>query len=416
MPDMYESIPLDLELLRVGLHMDESYAIMRYELKGHDRDYYCLVRDAESQGPFSLNEYTALTTGFLSEYQGDEGITCFVRGDLTFLEKFDAHTLNANSPFSVQQRRNIQMAFDNLEPGMCLEAARAFAERDIDSWTAFEVCAAMRDYFPKQLIEPLLDEGRSHLQVRELRHLAESLLDDHGNGTIDNRLADAYLVIATHREFSPEKIDGLRRAIVAAKFQFDPVWLSLNVAQLGSVLYALRLGVPFEEVRAYGDGRFTAEAIDVITNAYMSLSDSGREYLPLIMKPEFTPDQLYEAELALDAFDLGTIDLNALNVVINPSLPQPVMEALRGKLCYCGLRVEDARMLVEQGATADQIRDFIEGGGEPAEDAAQQEPHGNPEAERGSLRDAAKEQREASGQLSRSEEQEAQDIPREEKE
>ena len=131
--------------------MDESYAIMRYELKGHDRDYYCLVRDAESQGPFSLNEYTALTTGFLSEYQGDEGITCFVRGDLTFLEKFDAHTLNANSPFSVQQRRNIQMAFDNLEPGMCLEAARAFAERHVDSWTAFEVCAAMRDYFPKQL-------------------------------------------------------------------------------------------------------------------------------------------------------------------------------------------------------------------------------------------------------------------------
>lgn len=415
MPELYQGIPLDLELLRVGLHMDETHAIVRYALEGHDREYYCLVRDADILSPATFLESAYLTIGLLSEYSGTAGISHPPHGEtlLTSPEKFDARTLNANSPFTGQQRRNIQMAFDNLEPGMCLGTARAFAERNVDSWTAFEVCAAMRDHFPTQFIKPLLDEGRSHQQVRELRHLAECLRDERMYWVLGNNIGGAYLAIADRRDLTPEQINGLRRTILAAHIQFDPAWLNLDEQQLGRVRFALLLGIPFDEVCKYGDGRFTADAMGDITNAYMSLSDSGREYLPLIMRPEFTIDHLREAVRALEAFDLGTIDANALKLIADPCLPQPVMEALRSGLSYYGLSTEDAKTLIEQEATDGQVWDLIEGGAEQEEavpvDGMQEAPH------QIGLHDAAKEQREASGQLSRSEGHEAQDVSREEK-
>ena len=73
MPELYQGIPLDLELLRVGLHMDETHAIVRYALEGHDREYYCLVRDADILSPATFLESAYLTIGLLSEYSGTAG-------------------------------------------------------------------------------------------------------------------------------------------------------------------------------------------------------------------------------------------------------------------------------------------------------------------------------------------------------
>lgn len=453
MPSTPYDIPLDLELLRVGLHMDETHAVARYTLSGRDGNFFCLVRDAEDvsgtvlvsaiKNTFRLlynhcddpilchDEFEdtlgVVRTSFLEEndpaaYASNEWTPInedySLAGHISSVEKISVSEMNARSHLSEQQRRNIQMAFDSLEPDMCLDMAQTFAARDIDSWSAYEICSARSDNLPEDLLAPLCESGRDHRQVRELHRLAQCVHDRDPNG--DDRLHSLYAKVAEQREFTPEKLRLVRRVLVAADYDFDPAWLRLDHAQLAETWFALRSGVPSAVVRLYTTGRsgaFSAPAMGCLTIAY---HDGLRgEDFSRLLNPAYDTGQLWEVEAACIARVGGDLPTEALDLISNPAFPQPVMNALRLGFTHYGLRVDAARDLITPDATAEQVWDLIEAKNAPeeaveAEAVPEESAHEQPQ--RGSLRDTERSQREASSQLTADEGHETREQAHEEKE
>lgn len=411
-------IPLDLELLRVGLHMDETHGIARYRLSGWDGDFFCLVPDSQDMTRTNLNTAILDTLRLLCGHYGDpaahsDELFCitgaFPAGDEGFLrkggiasvEKVTAYELNASSPLSEQQRRNVQMAFDSLEPDMCLGAAQAFASRDLDSWGAFEVCSALMDCLPAKFVAPILEGGRDHAQLRELHRIADVLHEAERQG--DAFPAGLYDEIAARRDLPAGQLRALRRLLVAAGRNFDPTWLRLNRPQLDSVAYALKQDVPAGIVRIYSSGAaFSATAMDCLTDAWLA-GLRGSEFARLA-NPRYSPAQLWEAEAACLAHVGGDISAEQLDVICNPALPQPVMNALRLGFAHYGLSAEEARDFLAPGVTSEQVWYLIERAPEPneADERASDEAQTETQRDEGSLRCEAECSHAASDQLSQS--------------
>lgn len=455
MPSIPYDIPLDLELLRVGLHMEETHAIARYTLSGRDGDFFCLVRDAEDMSSTDLVSAIEDTFHLLYNYCDDpilyhdefEDVLGVVRtsfleendptayaanewtplnedyslaGHISSVEKIPTSELNAHSYLTEQKRRNIQMAFDNLEPDMCLDMTQTFAVRDIDSWSAYEICSARSDSLPEDLLAPLCESGRDHRQVRELHRLAQCVHDRDPNG--DDRLHGLYAKVAEQREFTPEKLRLVRRVLVAADYDFDPAWLRLDHAQLSETWFALKSGVPSDVVRLYTTGRFgefSAPAMDFLTIAY---HDGLRgEDFSRLLNPAYDTRQLLEVEAACAAHAhlKDALTTEQLDLICNPALSQPVMNALRLGFTHYGLSVDAARGLIAPDVTAEQVWDLIEAKDLP-EEAIEAEPvpeeFAHEQPQRGSLRDTERNQREASSHLTADEGHETQEHMHEEKE
>lgn len=453
MPNIPYDIPLDLELLRVGLHMEETHAMARYALSGRDGDFFCLVRDAGDASSTDLvsaiedtfqllynhcddpvlyhDEFEdvlgVVRTSFLAEndpagYAAHEwtpvNADYSLDGHVVSVEKIPAAQLNEHSGLTEQMRRNIQMAFDNLEPDMCLDMAQTFATRDIDTWSAYEICSARSDNLPEDLLAPLCESSRDYRQVRELHRLAQCIRDREPEG--DDRLHDLYASVAGHVEFTPETLCMVRRVLVAADYDFDPAWLRLDHAQLSETWFALKSGVPSVVVRLYTTGRlgeFSAPSMGCIAIAYIR-GLRGEDFSRLL-NPAYDSGQLWEVEAACIAHTGGTLSTEALDLICNPSLPQPVMNALRLGFTHYGLSADAARDLIAPDVTAEQVWDLIEAKAEPVADAeteavAKEATHQQPQ--RGILRDAERSQREASSQLTTGESHDAQGRMHEEKE
>lgn len=439
MPDTPYDIPLDLELLRVGLHMDETHAVARYTLSGRDGDFFCLVRDAENASSANLvpaieetlyliynhcddpnlyyDEFEdvlgVVWTNGLAEndpetYAANEWTPLnedySLAGHITSVEKISAAELNARSHLTEQRRRNIQMAFDNLEQDMCLDMAQTFAARDIDSWSAYEICSARSEDLPEDLLTPLCESLRDHRQVRELHRLAQCVHDRDPEGS--ERLHDLYAKVAEQREFTPEKLRLVRRVLVAADYDFDPSWLRLDHAQLGETWFALRSGVPSAVVRLYTSDRFSefpASAMDCLTFAYID-GLRGEDFSRLL-NPAYNTRQLWEVEAACAAHThlKDALTTEQLDLICNPALPQPVMNALRLGFTHYGLSVDAARGLITPDVTSEQVWDLIEAKDAPGE-VAETEPVTTEDAHKqpqhSTLRDTERRQRKASDKLS----------------
>lgn len=454
MPSTPYDIPLDLELLRVGLHMEETHAVARYTLSGRDGNFFCLVRDAEDVSSTDLVSAIENTFRLLynhcddpilchDEFEDTLGVvrTSFLEkndpaaffanewtpinenyslaGHISSVEKISVSEMNARSHLSEQKRRNIQMAFDSLEPDMCLDIAQTFAARDIDSWSAYEICSARSDNLPEDLLAPLCESGRGHRQVRELHRLAQCVHDRDPNG--DDRLRDLYAKVAEQSEFTPEKLRLVRRVLVAADYDFDPAWLRLDHAQLSETWFALRSGVPSAVVRLYTTGRFgdfPAQAMDCLTIAY---HDGLRgEDFSRLLNPAYDTGQLWEVEAACAAHAhlKDALTTEQLDLICNPALSQPVMNALRLGFAHYGMSADTARGLITPDVTAEQVWDLIEAKDVP-EEAIETEPvpeESAHEPQRGSLRDTERSQREASSWLTADEGHETREHMHEEKE
>lgn len=440
MPSAPYDIPLDLELIRVGHHMDETHAIARYRLleslTGRKEDCFCLVPDAQDVTRTDVFPAIEDTLRLLCGHYGpaevhtDElyditGVLVAADGkflldsDIASVEKIPTCELNASSPLSEQQRRNVQMAFDNLEPYQCLHAARLFASRSsrsLDSWSAFEVCTAIMDNLLENLIAPLAEEGRDHRQVRELHRIAEYIHEAERDdlGPL-NRL---YGEIAAHRELDYQSLWSLRRALKVVGAAFDPAWLGLDRQQLDEATQALTQGVPAGIVRIYATGRFQPAAMRCLTLAYLDDELRGSDFARLA-NPAFGTEQLWEVEAACAAHRRCELPTAALDLICDPALPQPVMNALWLGFTHYGLSVEAVRDLLSPDATAEQVWDLIESKDAP-EEAIEAEPTAAGDApetpQRGSLSDMYRSQREASGQLSADEVHETQEPEHEEME
>ena len=411
-PNTPYDIPLDLELLRVGLHMEETRAIARYRLSGLEGDCFCLVRVADDDALMDLTEaidrtrLALLAHGFLAAngpttyaaYEWtplrDEGYS--LDGHVASVEMIPAAELNARSPLSEQQRRNVQMAFDNLDPELHFKAARLFAAHDLGSWSAFEVCSALMDRLPKEMVATLAEGGRDHLQVRELRRIAERAveLEPDGDGTLHQALGE----LAARRDLSAGYLRTARRIIIQTGHQFDLSWLRLDQRQLREVSYALSSGVPLPIVRLYSVGalgEFAPLAMNVITTGYLDGVQS--DDFARLVNPAYDAKQLWEVEAACVAHTGGTLPTEALDLICNPALPQPVMNALRLGFTHYGLSADAVRDLLSPDVTAERIWDLIDTKGAPEEAAAEDAPE---TPRRGSLSDTYRSQREASDQLS----------------
>lgn len=453
MPSTPYDIPLDLELLRVGLHMEETHAVARYTLSERDGDFFCLVRDAGDMSStdlvpaieetlYLIYDHCEDPNLYYDEFEDVLGVVWTnglaendpetyaahewtslnedysLAGHVTSVEKVPASEMNARSHLSEQKRRNIQMAFDSLEPDMCLGAAQTFASRNLDSWSAFEVCSAIMDHLPDSLATPLAEEGRDHRQVRELRRVAERVAEAEpsGNGT----LHQMYGELAVRRDLPAGHLRTVRRIVAQTGHQFDLAWLRLDQRQLGEVSYALSSGVPLPIVRLYSVGalgEFTPLAMNVITMGYLDGVQSG-DFARLV-NPAYDARQLWEVEAACVAHTGGTLSTEALDLICDPSLSQPVMNALRLGFTHYGLSAEAARDLIAPDVTAEQVWDLIEAKNAPeeaveAEVVPEESAHEQPQ--RGSLRDTERSQREASSQLTADEGHETREQAHEEKE
>lgn len=454
MPNTPHDTPLDLELLRVGLHMDETHAVARYTLSGRGGNFFCLVRDADDIDRMNLTEAINRTHGALLAHNGDanyqydvlEGMMGVVYtdgleeidpityaahewtalgeeeysldGHVTSVVTFPASELNDRSPLSEQQRRNVQMAFDSLDPELCLGAARLLAAHELDSWSAYEVCSATMDHLPDEMVASLAEDGRDHRQVRELRRIAERVIETEPGE--DGTLHRAFSELADRRDLPANHLRTARRVIGQTGHQFDLAWLRLDQRQLDEVSFALSSGVPLPVVRLYSIGalgEFAPSAMFAITTGYLEGVQS--EDFARMVNPAYDVKQLWEVEAACVAHTGGVLSTDALDLICDPALPQPVMNALRLGFTHYDLSVDAARDLITPDVTAEQVWGLIE-----AKDA----PDGALEAEvvsevtapeqpqQGTLRDTERSQRVASSQLTADEGHETREHAHEEKE
>lgn len=445
MPSTPFDIPLDLELLRVGLHREETYAVARYSLSGRDGDFFCLIRDAGDASSTNLVSSIEETLYLIFDYCADPNLyydkfedvlgavwtnglkdndpaayaahewtpidaDYSLTGHIVSVEKIHVAELNAHSSLTEQKRCNIQMAFDNLEPDMCLDMAQIFAARDIDSWSAYEICSARSDNLPKKLLSSLCESSRSPRQVRELHRLAQCIHDRYPAG--DEKLYGLYTQVAAHHEFTPKKLRLVRRILIAADYDFDPAWLRLDNAQLSETCFALTRGIPPVVVRLYTTGllgEFPASSMGCVTIAY--LDGLRGEDFSRLLNPAYDSGQLWEVEAACVAHANGALSTDALDLISNPALPQPVLNALRLGFTHYDLSVDAARGFISPDVTSEQVWEFIE-----AKDEAVCDKSAHKQAECDTLRETAHSQREASGQLTSDEEHEMQKRVQEEKE
>lgn len=454
MPNAPYDIPLDLELLRVGLHMDETHAVACYTLSGRDGNFFCLVRDADDIDRTGLTEAIDRTHDALlahtddTNYQydvledmmgvvytdgleendpmtyaahewtalGDEEYS--LDGHVTSVTTVPASELNDRSPLSERQRRNVQMAFDSLNPELCLDAARLLSAHELDSWSAYAVCSATMDHLPDEMVVSLAEDGRDHQQVRELRRIAERVTETEPGD--DGTLHRAFSELSDRRDLSASHLRTARRVIGQTGHRFDLAWLRLDQRQLDEVSFALSSGVPLPVVRLYSVGaaeKLTPAAMNVITTGY--LDGVSNVDFPRMMNPAYDVRQLWEVEAACVAHTGGALPTEALDLICNPSLPQPVMNALRLGFTHYDLSVDAARDLLAPDVTAEQVWDLIVADGEP-EEAMETGPltagAKTEQPRRDSLSDTYHSQREASGQLSADEGRETQEHTHEEKE
>lgn len=454
MPNTPYDIPLDLELLRVGLHMDETYAVARYRLSGRDGDFFCLVRDAQDADKTNLVPAIRDTLYLIYDHCGDpnlyydefEAVLGIVWtnglaendpetyaahewtpvnddfsliGHITSVEKMPPGELNERSPLTERKIRNVQMAFDNLDPELCLGASQLLATYDLDSWSAFEVCSAVMDYLPDKMVSPLAENGRDPRQVRELRRIAERIYELEPD--MNNPIHQVYAELTAKRDLSAEYLHQVNRVLAKTGRDFAPAWLRLDAMQLSEVAFSIDLGVPLHVVRLYSTGElghFSHEAMSAISNGWMrGVRDD--DLIRRLANPAYDADQIQEVEEACVMYMESKIPMGALALICNPMLPQSAMNALRIGFAYNGLSVDAACELLTPDVTAEQVWDLIEAKDAPGE-VAEAEPvttgdtHEQPQ--HGTLWDTERSQRKASDKLSVDEGHEALEPTCEEKE
>jgi len=434
MPNLNDLIPDDLELLRDGMGGEDRLSAARYTLSGRDGYFYCLVEgpaakglstsDIENTLVLLLDHSDAPSTYAYETLEDMMGVVwtngleesdpaTFAQheftpvnedysldGAMTDLEIFPAAALNAASRLSDGQRDNIEMAYARLNPGGFMSAAQLLARHDLERWHAFEVCEAVSASIPMEMVADIANPELNFKQARGLRYLAQTIYDSHMHS--DERLRGLFHQVASRTDFSEDKIHAIGSVLKATpRLEFESGWLELSTAQLRSVKLAQDENVPPSFLHRYSGGEYPAENMDILTLAARD-GEVKEPQLMRLLHPDLSLGQLVEAWAAAVDCGRGKLSAPAFDLVCNPQLPQPVMNALRLGLTYYDMPLDAARTVTAQ-TKPEEVWDLI--AQEREEDQTPQEGReaDAPAPERsdsGSLRDEAEMSREASGQLS----------------
>lgn len=402
MPHLNALIPDDLELLRVGMGAD-TYSVGCYTLLGREGHFYCLVEGPAAEG-LSTNDiertllqlldhcddpstyaYEVLedmmgvvwTNGLeendpatfaqheFTPLDGDYSLD----GELTNLEMFSAVDLNGASRLSERQRDNIEMAFDRLSPGRFMPAAQLLARQDLGRWHAFEVCEAVSASIPTELVADIANPELSFKQARGLRYLALTIKDSHMH--FDERVRSLFHQVAAHTDFSEDKIHSIGSVLKATpRLEFENGWLDLSTAQLRAVRLALREDVPPSVLHRYSNGEYPAENMDILTLASRDDEIKGPQ-LDKLLNPDLSLGQLVEAWAAAIDCGRGKLPVPSFDLICNPHLPQPTMNALRIVLTYYDMPYSVAAT-VTPTTTPEQVWDLISQGHDQTPDVSAQ--------------------------------------------
>ena len=365
MPNLNALIPDDLELLRVGLSSVPPFSVCRYTLSGREGEFYCLVRDRSALDAQDLEATLRLyfdhcestevetytdeaarrmgvvwTNKFVSDSPASDAHRELTRvtddfsldGTIRELSMISPEELDAASRLTERQIGNIQMAYDRTNPGSFLPAARLLAGHDLNRWHAFEVCEAVSDSVPMEFTADIANPELTFQQARGLRHLAYIIMG--GNMQSDERIRSLFHKVALRTDFSEGKIRAIGSVLKATpRFEFEEGWLDLSTDQLRSVRLAQRENVPPSVLHRYAGGEYPAENMDILTLATRDGEIKGPQ-LNRLLDPDLSLGQLVEAWAAATDCSHGKLSLAAFDLICDPQLPQPTMNALRIGLTY----------------------------------------------------------------------------------
>lgn len=444
-PNLNDLIPDDLELLRVGMGAD-ALSVGCYTLSGREGHFYSLVEGPAAEGLSTSDIENTLI--LLLDHCDDPSTYAYVvledmmgvvwtngleendpatfaqhefnpldgdyslDGEFTDLEIFPAETLNAASRLSERQRDNIEMAYARLNPGGFMPAAQLLARYDLERWHAFEVCEAVSASIPMGLVADIANPELTFKQARGLRYLAQTIYDSHMHS--DVRVLGLFHQVAAHTDFSEDKIHAIGTVLKATpRFEFEDCWLGLSTDQLRSVKLALDENVPPSFLHRYSHGEYPAENMDILTLAARD-GEAKEPQLMRLLHPDLSLGQLVESWSAAVDCGKGKLSATAFDLICNPQLPQPVMNALRLGLTYYDLPLDAARTVTAQ-TKPEEVWDLV---GQERDEAitpseGRESDSSAPKmSDSGSLRDEATMSREASGRLSQ--EHGAEQVPQRE--
>lgn len=433
MPSLNDLIPDDLELLRIALGED-WLAAARYTLSGRKGHFYCLIEGDTSEGLSmadvertlqSLLDHSEDPSTYAYEVLDDmmgvvwtNGLeendpATFAKheltpinddysldGTMTLFELFSAEDLNAACRLTERQRENIQMTFDRTDAKDFLAAARLVGSHDLERWHAFEVCEAVSAGIPMDFAADIASPELTFKQARGLRYLARTIVNSHMQ--YDERVRGLFHRVAARTDFAEDKIHVIGSVLKATpRLEFEGQWLDLSTDQLRSVRLAQVENVPSSVLHRYSNGEYPAENMDILTLAARDGQIKGPQ-LNRLLDPALSLGQLVESWSAAIDCGRGKLSVPAFDLICDPQLPQPLMNALRIGLTYYDMPYSVAAT-VTPTMTPERIWELIVP--EREEVQASQVSHEaevtvSERSDSGSLGDEAKMSREASGQLS----------------
>lgn len=433
MPNLNDLIPDDLELLRVGARGEDLLSAARYTLSGREGHFYCLIEGDTSGGLStadvertlqSLLDHSEDPSTYAYEVLDDmmgvvwtNGLeendpTTFAKhefmpinddysldGTMAVSELFSAEELNAACRLTERQRENIQMTFDRTDAKDFLAAARLVGSHDLERWHAFEVCEAVSAGIPMDLAADIASPELTFKQARGLRYLAHIIVNSHMQH--DERVRGLFHRVAARTDFSEDKIHAIGSVLKATpRLEFEDGWFDLSTDQLRSVRLAQVENVPPSVLHRYSNGEYPAENMDILTLAARDGEIKGPQ-LNLLLNPALSLGQLVESWSAAVDCGRGKLSLPAFDLICDPKLPQPVMNALRIGLTYYDLPLDMARTVTAQ-TKPEEVWDLIgqeHEEGQTPQEGREADASASERSDSGSLRDEAEMSRYASDQL-----------------
>lgn len=402
MSRLNDLIPDDLELLRIALG-ENRLAAARYTLSGREGHFYCLIEGDASESLSmadvertlqSLLDHSEDPSTYAYEVLDDimgvvwtNGLeendpTTFAKheftpinddysldGTMTLSELFSAEDLNAACRLTDRQRENVQVAFDRTDAKDFLAAARLVGSHDLERWHAFEVCEAVSAGVPMDFAADIASPELTFKQARGLRYLAHTIVNSHMQ--YDERVRGLFHRVAARTDFAEDKIHAVGSVLKATpRLEFEDQWLDLSTDQLRSVRLAQVENVPPSVLHRYSNGEYPAENMDILTLAARDGEIKGQQ-LDKLLNPALSLGQLVESWAAAIDCGRGKLSVSAFDLICDPQLPQPVMNALRIGLTYHDMPYGVAATVMPSTAP-EQVWDLIAQGHDQMPDVSAQ--------------------------------------------
>lgn len=364
-----DAIPLKLLLAQAHQHrIGRVYAVAEYSTPGSKDHFFCLVPSNETKTTDLRKEITATYDLLTNRYGGTPadlgflGITPASDGcrPPTGIKVEDVHTPDE----CAQAFRHRLPEGEGIQGIVALneEMPLALAEFLTRKWLTMEqglaLAKAYREGVPTTALEKMMEGDFSGSQIRELTAIAVNMDDSH------------MLAECLHPEYSPEKIrligqieQVLANHPEAGKAETATIvpYDRLDEWQLDAARFALSADIPLATLGEYAGGDYAGDAMDAITDALLH-KYVGPDTLPRILNPRYTAEQIRQLTFYISLIDEHALTSEQLDLLCNPAIPAPTMEAAFHGLYGCGLDTGTVGRYLEpdSGLTPEQLSSLFD--------------------------------------------------------